>query len=77
MTARLIRPESPTERIGFRGVCPNQFVFILFFLLRSGSNPFTKGERLTFLCLKEKLQKKQTSVPLDRRRGVDFVTKAR
>ena len=48
-----------------------------FFLLRSGSNPFTKGERLTFLCLKEKLQKKQTSVPLDRRCGVDFVTKAR
>ena len=25
-----------------------------------------KGKRLTFLCLKEKLQKKQTNVPLDR-----------
>ena len=50
---------------------------VLIFLLRSGSMPFAKGEGLTFLCLKEKLQKKQTSVPLDRRCGVDFVTKAR
>ena len=37
-----------------------------FFLLRSRSMPFAKGERCSFLCTKEKSQKKCATLQVDR-----------
>ena len=39
-----------------------------FFLLRSRSMPFAKGERCSFLCTKEKSQKKCATLQVDRLR---------